>query len=168
MNDIELYDLYDVWYQPWWHHWAARAAGILLLVLCIAVILWVIFRRVIRPKVEPFWQIALAQCAALKHQMPDLPLPVIYVRMTNILKTYIATRYARTVSSATDHELTQLLDELAICQEQKSKMQELLVQAVPAKFAHTERDMQAVTRDIADLEHFINETRPVEPSKTTA
>ena len=168
MNDIELYDLYDVWYQPWWHHWAVKATAIALAVVCVAGIMWVIVRRFRRPKPQPFWQIALAHCAQLKSQIAQKPLPVLYAQMTRILKTYIALRYGVTVSSATDQELTQLLDQLALGQEQKTAMQELLIQAVPAKFAHTQRDMQAVTRDIADLERFINKTRPAEPSKTTA
>jgi len=162
MNDIELYDLYDVWYQPWWQHWSVKIIGLSLLFLVVAGAIWSLVRRFTRAAAVPYWQRALDQCSSLKAQLDQLEPPVIYAQLITILKTYIAARYIHTTRSATEKELMIIIQELAISDVQKSHLKQLLMQAVPVKFATEKPGLQVITADIDALQGFINTTRPAD------
>lgn len=168
MNDIEVYELYDVWYHPWWQHPAVKIVGLVLLALCAGVALWFVWRWLRPKKHTPYWQRALEQCAALSTNVHQLSTRVVYARLTTILKHYLTERYATDVRAITDQELQQAIGESPISDERKVQIQQLLTLAVPIKFAHQQPDLEQIKVHIALMESFIKQTVPAKEAKSAS
>lgn len=159
MNELELYDLYDVWYKPWWHSTPAKVFALCGVIALLSLIAWYIIAYVKRCKPMPFWQKALEQCAYLKKSSDSLELPMLYAHLTALLKEYLEKKFAINVKQLTDVELREKVVELPITQLQKDRVIELLTYAVPAKFDINQPDIADPIIHISYLESLITETQ---------
>lgn len=159
MNELELYDLYDVWYKPWWQSAPAKVIALFVVVALLALIAWYISSYLKRRKPMPFWQRALEQCAHLKKSSDTLELSLLYAHLTALLKEYLEKRFTINVKQLTDEELREKVLELPLTQLQKDHVTELLTYAVPAKFDANQPDIADPIIHIAYLENLIKETQ---------
>lgn len=166
MQQIKVYELYNVWYTPWWQTGYAKAAVICMCLLIVFMISWFLLKWLRARKTVPYWQQALARCAQLRNASNSLELPLVYVHLTSLLKKYLETRYKEPFTNLTDLELNNALEKLPLTQEQKKNIQELLTYAVPAKFNSHQSELFDPIIHISHLEQLIKDTyleaKPVE------
>ena len=156
---LELIDIYDIVYEPWWLSVTAKiTACIVVFILCVAVC-YFIYRKTRKPLVLLYWQKALRDIGVLeKADFSDGQL--FYLRLTEIMKQYLQERYAIHLVDKTDTELLELLKTTEfIPSHVYETMKDLFEGVVFIKFAHQhavqERMEDAIKKTKAFI-HFLN------------
>lgn len=111
---IAFIEVYDVWYQPWWH--STVCYGILSLIACISLlgfVFWLYKSGWMRKKVS-FKEQVLQDLYRLRTQSytSDEMIRDAYFQLTMIFKKYLATRYDIALLDKTDQEVVTLLQGL--------------------------------------------------------
>ncbi len=160
MQDIELYDLYDVWYQPWWQSTSVRVVVLVVVIAVLSCLVWLSRRWMHRAQPVPYDQKILMQCQQLKQNSTMLEMPLLYAQLTTLLKEYLEKRYNVYLASLTDQELLAHVGELGMQEPQIALIRQLLVYSVPVKFDDQQTAIEDPIIHIALLEQLIKETRP--------
>ena len=157
---LELIDIYDIVYEPWWLSVAARVTMcVVIFMLCVA-ICYLIYRKTRKPVVLLYWQKALRDIGVLeKADFSDGQL--FYLRLTEIMKRYLQERYAMHLVDKTDTELLEFLKTTQLISSHVyGTMKDLFEGVVFIKFAHhqavQERMEDAIKRTKA-LIHSLND-----------
>ncbi|MGE0010092.1 MAG: hypothetical protein AB7F19_06150 [Candidatus Babeliales bacterium] len=158
MDELEVYELYDVWYKPWWQSTPAKIILACSVIFIVLLFIRFIMRYISARKAIPFWQRALDQCVQLKKNSDTLALPILYAQVTALLKDYLEKRYNEQFKQLTDQELREKIEALPLSQLQKERVTELLTYAVPAKFDADQHTIADPVIHIAYLETLIKET----------
>ncbi len=164
MDELQVYELYDIWYKPWWHSTPAKVFFVILLVSVAIVCFWLLAKYMRKRVVVPYWQQLLAQCVQLRKQSDALDLPILYAHLTALFKEYLEKRYSLQVKQLTDQELVDEIKKLSLSESQQESVRELLMYAVPAKFDAEQCNVADPLIHISYLETFIKETQPTTPS----
>lgn len=159
MQDIELYDLYDVWYHPWWQSSTFKFVVLLVVLLLFAYLVWVFMRWLKRTQPMPYDQKILMQCQQLKKDSAMLEISFLYAQLTALLKEYLAKRYNTHLKSLTDQELLAYVGELGMQESHIALVQKLLLYSVPAKFDDHLTALEDPVIHITLLEQLIKETQ---------
>lgn len=137
-GEIKTYDLYDIWYEPWWQTlWFKIVAGIGLFLL-IAICIRLIRRWGNRTKLSNPGQEALAQLQAIDlraYEEGDTH-KIFYHRLTSILKKYLSERYKLELAGKTDHEAIALLQKSDFPADLCEQFRAIVQGAVFIKFAN--------------------------------
>lgn len=106
MNDIQIYDMYDIWYQPPWiiRYFYHSLFFIGFIILVVFGYYWYKKRVANRKKC---WHRALEQLATLNVKDHK----AFYFSLTSILKNYLIERYSVDVNSKTDWEMVKYLED---------------------------------------------------------
>ncbi len=140
MDANGFYDIYGMWYVPWWQRplflWIGGVLAGLLILICVAVII----KKVFFPKKPKMpWEVALFLLSkayeSVNSQSPDAA--QFYAQITSIVKGYFIARYHYDVAARTDIEL---IDFIQAQSEFPASLIPLLTgllgRAEAAKFAH--------------------------------
>jgi hypothetical protein len=166
MHDIEVYDLYDVWYQPWWLSTPAKIVWAILGVIIVCLLVWLCIRLIRANTKISYVQKALQQCAYLRKNADTLELAFVYAQLTALLKDYIERRYQVRLKPFTDQEVVVQVNQLPLSAAQKDMAYQILTYAVPAKFDAYQDAISDPTIHIGLLEAFIKQTSVPEKPKT--
>lgn len=145
MDEIELFDIYDIWYEPSWfiRYWKIIALlGISM--VCIAIALWFYKKKMTHKKT--CWEHALERLAQLKTVHKS---SLFYCDLTTILKEYLMNRYQLDLVSKTDWEIVQYLD----CEEKLPPsiihdLKKIFGTTTEMKFAHQKIGVNALQDDL--------------------
>lgn len=158
---LELLDIYDVYYEPWWLNvwlwYGMYVAGAVL--VCVGV--YLLIRRLIPKKQIPYWQKSINAITALRTDFDDPK--VFYVHLTDIIKRYLDERYALPLVGKTDTELLQSLEhDNAVPKAVYQGLKEILEGVVYIKFAHSSAALEQMKKAQRTALIIIQETHHLE------
>ncbi len=156
-QELELFDLYDLWYEPFWHKpWFWPLVFSVIFLLIMLVLYWGIKKRMKTKQIikEP-WQEALEQLTILKvHEYKSITArKQFYSNLTYILKRYLIRRYGIALESKTDEELIVIIRNSEFPVELFATLSTIFNDALYIKFAHQDAAFQQMNHD---LEHTIS------------
>lgn len=160
-NKEQIFDIYDVWYEPLLTQIWFVIILFFLLTIIISLVLYFIYVRLYkRPKiVHPL--IAIEKRLIYLDSMiiqSESDSKKIYFEITELLKEYIFYRYHMSVIGLTDHELLQWA-QTHISQDQLKILEELLVHATTIKFEHQLITTKQAKESIALMQQFITQNK---------
>lgn len=132
---LELLDIYDVSYNPWWLNKWLWYTSYGLLAMLVLVGVYFLVRSYMPKKRVPYWQQATHAIGQLSYSFDDPKL--FYVQLTDILKRCLQERYALPLVGKTDTELLAALEhDNVVSVHVYEQLQEILHGVVYIKFAH--------------------------------
>ncbi len=157
---LELIDIYDIVYEPWWLSTTTKVAVCVLVFMLCVFIGYVMYRKTRKPVVLLYWQKALHDIGVLeKTDFSDGQL--FYLRLTEIMKQYLQERYALHLVDKTDTELLELLNTTELIPSHVYEtMKDLFEGVVFIKFAHqnaVQERMEDAIKKTKALVHFLND-----------
>lgn len=135
MQSIEIKDIYDVYYQPFWKETWFVVLVVIVCLSLIAIVGYWLYKKQTKPIEIPCWQIAIDHLQQLKKQNIQDP-AVVYAAITIIVKQYLQTRYAVPLVALTDDQFIGALeDNSCFDTATKQAIKELFNDVVLIKFA---------------------------------
>ena len=167
----ELHDIYGpvpIMEQPPY----LLIAGIVLIVLLIAAAIFWFFKKRDKQRPPPMapWEKALLDLADAKKLLNPERALLYMDRVSQILRSYIESRFAVQSTRQTTREFFQGLTKIggnSPLQAHKDELRGCLEQADMAKFAHHIPEIKNLEMMEGAVTTFIKRTQPVEPQKTT-
>lgn len=160
----QLYDIYDVWHQPWWQHSVVKVSIlVMLLMVLVALVAYVIKKLSRRKKPVPAWQKALHEFHRLESSgmLNEAAAKMFYTELTFILKHYIHKRYGFDIEGKTDREILVFLDEQIIFpRDLIIVLQDILDHASSIKFANCAGLIEQMKHDLALSVRLVKESMP--------
>lgn len=158
MNSLELYDIYDFWYEPPWFIIYFYWVMFLFLLLILVFLGYYGYRKRLYRK-KSCWQIALGKLDLLHAQaLKDRTL--FYFTLTDILKEYIVERYALDVWSKTDLEMVEYLTNHGVPPEIEEDLKKIFSGTTMAKFAHQKMDDYTIQQNLLMSVRLIKNSIP--------
>ncbi|OQA33904.1 MAG: hypothetical protein BWY54_00912 [Candidatus Dependentiae bacterium ADurb.Bin331] len=164
-SGIELYDLYDWWYQPFWYHPIARIVGWLLvsgLILIMFFFLYRLLKKRAAQKTREPWQDALSELQGIKLILFEDPEThkIFYAQLTALLKTYLGKRYGLALNDKTDHEVIEQIACSPLPVDLQEHVRALFQGAQLIKFAHQEGAQDRMRFDLMRAIDIVRNTIP--------
>jgi hypothetical protein len=165
MNEQGLYDIYDVWHQPWWQKPFVFLILIIVVLLILLVTIWYLFKRyrlnMFNRKKTP-WQQALDDLDVLRrHNKTDvLHGKEFYLRVTEILKHYIQGRYKLDVQGKTDNECIMYLETTDVPRDLVADLRAIFQGSEMIKFANAQAAQDQIEQDFVRSKNMIQRTMP--------
>jgi hypothetical protein len=158
-NNLELIDIYDVWYNPWWH--SLWFIVLCCIIACTVIILMVYsFYKFWWPKRKiSFEKQALSDLANLANKPTETQeqIRASYFQVTLILKNYLQKRYVLNLTDKTDLEIALMLEGL-VSPQLYHLIKEFLQRSFQIKFAHETVLVQTLQDDIKLVQKVIETT----------
>jgi hypothetical protein len=163
-TDIPIYDLYDVWYTPWWcQRWFILFCIVTALIF-ITTIIWLLIKKYRTSVVITPWDAALRELAQINLAIYNGSIPKeVYTRMSAVVRRYIEQRYGFVAQSSTDDEFCLLVQKLDLPQEIVAALTLLMNRSVTIKFGTASVTRTMMVHDAQSMETIIKKTVPVEP-----
>lgn len=155
----QLIDVYDVWYEPWWHLKSFYATMIFLAISFSCFLIYLLWKKYIQAQKFSYEQIALLQLQKL-HQQPydsDDSIRDAYFMMTMIMKTYLSKRYNIGLLNKTDQEIIDFIKPI-VPVDIFATLQELFQRAHQIKFAYAAISLKMLYDDIDYMQRIIYKT----------
>jgi len=166
MDANGFYDIYGMWYVPWWQRplflWIVGLLAGLIVVICVAIIIKKLFFPK-KPKTP--WEVALflLSQAHASIDVQKLAAAQFYAQITSILKGYLIARYRYDVAARTDIELIDFIQGQAEFPSQLLPLLAgLLARAEVAKFAKGQAIVDQLHDDYAISCQIVRLTIPSE------
>lgn len=155
MNDIELFEIYDIWYQPPWviHYFFPIMVTFVIGILGVMALYWY-KRRVAQRK--KYWQITLERLAKLDRTDHK----AFYFSLTSILKEYLIERYALDVYGKTDLEMVVYLENTILAHEQVEDLKKIFNETTCIKFSMQDVDDSVVQQHLCLSMQVVKNTVP--------
>lgn len=155
----KLIDVYDVWYEPWWHSRHCYATMIVLIVLLACMVVYLIWKKYVQAQQFSYEQIALLRLQKLHEQSYDSDESIrdAYFVMTMIMKTYLSKRYHVSLLDKTDQEIIDYIKPV-VPVEIFATLQELFQRAYQIKFAYAAISLKMLYDDIDYMQRIIYKT----------
>lgn len=158
-QNIQLIDVYDVWYQPWWKTtwWYVSCSMIMCLILLF--VLYYLLKSGWFGRALSFDQQALKNLNQLANQSysSEKQIRAAYFQLTLIFKTYLEQRYAQPLLDKTDIEIVYLMQAI-LPETQFFVLEEFLKRASQIKFSHELAVPAMLYDDIQFVQKFIEQT----------
>lgn len=166
--EIRMYDLYDVWYHPFWQQGWFRQSMIAFGVLCIAVVVvlmyWWWAKR--RKKAVPAWSHALQAFATLQPEhYRQQEAQLFYTRLCLIFKEYLMQHYQVNLIDKSDQEVINFFCTYGLSPELADQIEKVLQGAITIKFAKQSAAHEHMIRDLQKCVSFVQQTRMVEKNQ---
>ncbi|NBP02447.1 MAG: DUF4381 family protein [Proteobacteria bacterium] len=162
MQSIEIKDIYDISYQPFWKETWFFLLAIIVCSSLIGVIVYWLYKKQ-QKKVQPqYWQIALYHLQHIKDQnIQDSAF--VYAALTTIIKQYLQTRYAVPLVALTDDQfIAALKNNSCFDTATKQAIKELFNDVVLIKFAQQQAAQQQIVDAIEKAIALIGKTKTIE------
>ncbi len=135
---LELIDIYDITYNPWWLSGWFKIALITVAALVCLVVAVVLYRKYRKKQTVAYWQKSINDIQKLGSKGFDDG-QIFYVQLTEIMKKYLQKRYAIHLVDKTDSELLELLKDSSVFpQKVYDDLKDIFEGATFIKFAHQE------------------------------
>ena len=163
-NLLAMYELYDIWYEPFWHEpWFWYFVGFLGFIL-LGIIVWFCFvkKRKTKATVHVPWQEALASLKAINLDLysDHLMHKVFYVELTTVLKTYLSKRYQLQLASCTDQEVAKIISKSSFPTHLVGPLERIVNGALVIKFANKDAAVEQMKYDLIRSIDIISQTIP--------
>ncbi len=156
MNQIEIFDIYDLWYVPAW--WEKKSTW-LLAGSCVAILLLIALCYYLWKKKnsirETSAQKALKTLALLELQKNLLTHQELYLKITALLKEIFYVRYGFFFKGNTDTEFLVKAQELPISQDIHVALNDILKGVELIKFAHQKMVIAKRDEDLIRCKYII-------------
>lgn len=163
IDDIKIYELYSVWYDPVWYHIPWWSVFSIVLVICAALTLF-FYRRynAYRIKHVDPWQKALDQLSTLKPELFESAEhhKIFYTYLTGILKEYLSHRYGINLAGKTDQEVIDNMQSSEFPNDLLKQLQTVFQGAVVIKFSHQESAFDHMKFDLRRSIDIVRNTIP--------
>lgn len=165
MENTELYDIYGLWYVPFWQTNTFKYVVIGLGCVMLTFILWHLIKKYRAKKTQvPAWEQALQKLTAVKNKTLLSPehCELFYVEITNIIKEYLQGRYQYDVHHKTDQELITFLRSKKFDTLLVDEVEAVLSGALVVKFAHEQVIKDQLEQDFNKTVAVIKRTIPTQ------
>ena len=154
MDNLEFYDLYDIWYEPSWltKYWVHLLIISLMSILFSIAIIWYMRLR----KKNYSYQIIKA-LQDLQKTVDNDP-QITYCKLIIIMKTYMAKRFALPCLGQTDLEFKTFCNQWYLAQDIKEEIHELLHESDVIKFTPVSIKSVRVKQLIDNSIRFVKKT----------
>jgi hypothetical protein len=164
MQEQGFYDIYGMWYVPFWQRPWFLWTGVVIGVGIATLISWYVIRRYrARNKQRiPYWQEALNALGALKQQNIATVAQgsKFYAQLTVLLKQYLQQRYGFDVRGKTDDETIAVLERAQFNPQYLSQLKAILQGGLYIKFANMQAAQQQIEKDLTSAVNFVKTTIP--------
>jgi hypothetical protein len=161
--EIPLYDVYDIWYKPFWYSWwFLTLLGVIFLLLgALFVLLW--YKKTEKAlKLREPWRETLQQLNALeveKYQNPETH-KAFYNALLLILKKYVSFRYRLPLQGKTEAEMIQEMQNAGIDTVLVEQFSSIMQGAVIIKFSDQASACEHMRHDVMRSIDFVKGTMP--------
>jgi hypothetical protein len=162
-KQIRIYDLYDLWYEPFWQKpWFIVLASVLSVMLLIGFVWLLMYYRKKQKSLLTPWQEALQDLENLVHENYNLPTKhkEFYQQVTAVLKKYLSRRYGCVLVSKTDQEIITVLAQTEFSQDLRQQLEEIMQGAVFIKFANQQAIKEQMKLDLQRAQELVRKTTP--------
>ena len=169
-QEIELYNLYDLWYEPFWHKpWFLLVIVSVALLMVALLLFWLIkIRKKTKQRLKEPGQEALDQLTMLQQQVHECKSVVsrkqFYSNLTRILKRYLVRRYGFALESKTDEEVVLIIRNSEFPIELFKSLSTVFNGALYIKFAHQDAAFDQMNQDLDQVVSIIKLTSINPPS----
>lgn len=160
-NSEQIFDIYDIWYEPL----LSQAWFIILLILllsiiigCVLYFIYVIFYNKIRtvdPLVVIQEKITRIDSLVIENERDSKQA---YFEISQLVKDYITYHYKISVIGLTDHELL-LWSQAHLSEQQITILEQIFAHTVQIKFEHQVATTEQVRKNIELVQAFIHNTK---------
>lgn len=160
---LPIFDLYDVWYEPFWHKpwfWPVITSFFILFFLIIVIV--IIKKRRKKVVILDPWDWALQKFDELvvnEFRAPEMH-KQFYFTLTAILKDYFSKRYSLELTSKTDEEVIEIICASDFPQSLQSSLKSIFHGAQYIKFAKQDVVLEKMHQDLKNSKRFVRETIP--------
>ncbi len=164
---LELIDIYDITYNPWWlSRWFMGALITVVVLGCLAVVFF-LYRKYRKKKAVAYWQKTIHDIQKLNSYTYDDG-QMFYLKLTELIKVYLQKRYAVHVVDKTDSELLEILKENAVFPKKVyATLQEIFEGVIVIKFAHQQAAQERMQEALKKSITLVQETYKI-PSPSTS
>lgn len=149
---LELIDIYDISYAPWWLSPAVKYGFVVFIFLCGVLLGYFIYKKTRKPVVILYWQEALNALDLLEKKGFGNG-QEFYLRLTEIMKIYLQQQYGIFCVDKTDGELLALLEVTpSVKVSVLETIKELFDGVIFIKFAHQQAAQER-------MEHALKKSR---------
>lgn len=157
MNDIEIFDIYDIWYQPpWFIQYFFH--GLIGLLLCFTALIIYFYYKRKKGVAKKCWQIALEKL----EQLDKKDHKMFYCVLTDTLKNYLIARYCLDIRSKTDEEMVEYLNSNKDIYGQVDELKKIFNETTKVKFSHHDVDDSIVQEHLSLSIQVVKNTIPKE------
>jgi hypothetical protein len=160
MNNLELYDIYGHWHQPFWQTQWFKMLLIIFSVLIIVGLLLFLFKKFYKKKGLTVTQRALADLELLKNKkiVTREDAHTAYFSLTSILKTFFQSYYNQRFESMSDYEMIANLRINGMPSDQIAELESIINDSLSVKYAREnalhDDVMRAVSNSIAIIKQI--------------
>lgn len=161
VNKLDLYDIYGMWYIPFWQTKLFWVIISIILLLFFVVFMGIVIKkwRAKKQKVTP-WDEALCSLNAIKDIVNSSQGKQFYFSLTIILKRYLSNRYGFDVYGKTDEELLCYLASNHFPAELLLLVESVFSGGVYIKFANAQALREQLERDYSNSFQIVKQTIP--------
>lgn len=154
-GQLQLIEVYDIWYRPWWHSMWLYSAIIFFIGLIICYVLWRYFKREKKLTPEQEALQSLFRLSSLNY-FSEKTIHEAYFKLTVIVKTYLILEYKLKLQDKNDLEIVQELHGI-IPENMISLLKEFFDRSFHVKFAYDVVSEVVLRQDIDMLHKLIIE-----------
>ncbi|MEX0940890.1 MAG: hypothetical protein WDZ41_06040 [Candidatus Babeliales bacterium] len=161
ITEIPIYDLYGLWYKPFWKEpWFLVLLLMLFLIFFAAITFWFVWKRNNIMPTKEYWQEALEQFSALDIDrfLKDEAYAVFYFKLTQVMKKYLSLRYGLPLESKTDEEVITIIRTAEFPLEFFADLSKIFDSAVFIKFAKQNTIHENMKNDLSICINIIKKT----------
>ncbi len=164
----QLYDIYPVWYTPWWHQPIVYNSALVLGLLIIGGLgYWLLF-YFRRKRQLPTSEWAQQRFNTLEEVIDTGDYNGFYKQLTAILKTYFTALYEVDIMSKTDQEVVVFLNGVDFPAHLRDTIDGVLRRALFVKFANAQAAREGMLADLAASRQIIAQTAPQDDQEEPA
>jgi len=149
----ELYDIHDLWYQPWHENRLFLALILGMIIILLGLLIWYFYKKAKRDQPLTLADNIFKQIEEMNFE----DMPIAYSELTSILKYYISERYHVQVDHKTDLEMQNSVVEL-IDEKYGSAVEEIFKRAADVKFGTMYISSEELQKDVTLTLQFVQET----------
>ncbi len=155
MQELNLDDIYDVWYTSFWQ---TLPGYVILIILCMTIVIgvYLIVRLVNHYRIGTSKDKALRHLRELSKQITNKKVEVDkgYQMLTDVTKRYVQWRYSMP-QGMTDYELIAWLEDADTSYGHKQNIERIIIDAQVIKFGRVVASKKHVLNDIETVASFI-------------
>ncbi len=158
-SQVQLFDVYEIWYNPWWKTTTFQVAFCILACLILSFLVYYLFKFGWLKKKLSFEQQVMKKLQNLSKESYQNHEQICnaYFELTLILKSYLAHRYALSLLDKTDAEILVLLKSVLV-DTQYFVIEEFLYRTSIIKFSFQKTISAMLYDDIRFVEKFVIES----------
>lgn len=155
MNELELYDIYGHWHQPFWQTQWFKIMVLVLGAVLIGILFFIFFKKYYKKNILSPTQRALRDLEMLKNKkiITREDAHAAYFSLTAILKNFFQFHYGQRYESMSDYEMIANLRMNGVPSDQMAELENIVNASLSVKYAreHALHDdvMRAITTSIA-------------------